>query len=182
MGEKEVKQIYSEYRKIANKRAFRMAKAGFKSEFAGVYFPTISELGDIGSIRSALAAVSRHLRDPRSSLSGLKKYNRKMITTLHSHGYDFVTEENLKEFTDFMEWARARAGANDRVFKSDRTAELFEAAERKKINTAELKRNFERYMDQFNKTGKIVGQKQRRKDNVDSENIVNRFRQRQRKK
>ena len=174
MSEKAIRQTYSELRKIANKRAQRMSKAGVESAYSGVYFPTIKQLGDLSSIRSALAAVSRQLRDPRSGLAGAKKYNRKMIETFHEHGYDFVNERNLKEFTDFMEWTRARAGANDRVFKSDRAAELFEQAEKQKISTESLKRNYEEYAKSYQERGKIWTQ--RRKDpGRDSDEYRSRF-------
>lgn len=174
MSEKQVRKLYTELRKIANKKAQRMAKAGVESAYSGVYFPTIKQLGDLSSIRSALAAVSRQLRDPRSGLAGAKKYNRKMIETFHEHGYDFVNERNLKEFTDFMEWTRARAGANDRVFKSDRAAELFEQAEKQKIGTESLKRNYEEYAKSYQERGKILTQ--RRKDTGrDSDEYRSRF-------
>ena len=161
MSEKAVRSAYTELRKIANKRAQRMAKAGVESAYSGVYFPTIKELGDLSSIRSALAAVSRQLRDPRSGLAGAKKYNRKMIQTFHEHGYDFINERNLKDFTDFMEWTRARAGANDRVFKSDRAAELYEQAEKQRISTESLKRNYEQYAKDYQERGKIRTQRRR---------------------
>ena len=46
-----------------------------------------------------------------------------------------------------MEWARARSGSNDRVFKSDRVAELFEQKERLKISANALQKNFDYYLE-----------------------------------
>lgn len=173
MPEKQVRAIYSEWRKIANKRAARMAKAGIISSYAGVYFPTIKQLGDIESIRGALAALSRQLRDPRSSISGAKKYHRKVIESFHLHGYDFVNEGNFKEFVEFMEWSRARAGANDRVFKSDRAAEVFEQAEKQKISVDNLKKHFDAYQKQMAEHGRLYPYEQRRRQT--SEDYKSRF-------
>ena len=167
MPEKQVRAIYSEWRKIANKRSARMAKAGVTSVFAGVYFPTIQQLGDIESIRGALASVSRQLRDPRSSITGAKKYNRKMIESFHLHGYDFGNEGNLKQFAEFMEWSRARAGANDRVFKSDRAAEVFEQAEKQEISIDNLKKHFDAYQKQMADHGRLYPYEQRRRQTSD---------------
>lgn len=146
MKQEKVNKTYSELRKIANKRAMRMERAGMDTEFAGVYFPKISSLDEEG-VRAALASVSRFLRDPRSLIKGYRKQESLMLKSLQESGYDFVNETNLKKFGEFMEWARARMGANDRVFGSDRVAELFEQVERLKISNAALKKNFEHYME-----------------------------------
>ena len=174
MKQEKVNKAYSELRKIANKRAMRMERAGVISVFSGVYFPKISELDDEG-VRSALAAVSRFLRDPRASLSGIKTYRQKMLKTFHEHGYDFVNEFNLTQFTNFMEWARARSGANDRVFKSDRYAEIFEEAEEKGIPAAELQRNFEKYVNDQMQFKKDARWTQRRKNRMDDEQLSNKM-------
>lgn len=182
MSESAVKKTYTELRKIANKRAARMAKAGFKSIYSGVYYPTIAQLGDIGSIRSALAAVARALRDPRSSMAAARKYNKRMIDTFHEHGYDFVNEKNLKDFIDYMEWARARSGSNDRVFKSDRIAEVFEQAEEESVSATDLQKNFEDYLENYAKTGRIFGSRQRQKSKEYVDYDGSRFTRRRRRK
>ena len=48
---------------------------------------------------------------------------------------------NIKAFGEFMEAARIKAGG--RLFASDRVAELYDAAERKKIPPEELLKDFE---------------------------------------
>ena len=147
MGEKEIRRIYSEYRKIANKRAARMRGAGYgEYESAKAYFPTTKSLST-GELREQFAEVNRYLRDYRTRLKDLRNYEKETIESLHAHGYDFVTRENFKQFTDFMEWARARSGSNDRVFKSDRVAELFEQKERLNISANALQKNFDHYLE-----------------------------------
>lgn len=175
MSEKAVRKAYTELRKIANKRAKRLESSGIESVYSGVYAPTIAQLGDIESIRGALADVSRRLRDKRSSITGQKEYARNMLQTFHEHGYDFVTEKNLKTFGEYMEWARARSGANDRVFKSDKVAELFEQTEKKKISVEVLKRNFDRYLEEYSKTGNITLTTRRKEPQRSSEDYISKF-------
>ena len=155
MGEKEIRRIYSEYRKIANKRAMRMRAAGYgEYESAQAHFPTTKSLS-AGALREQFAEVNRYLRDYRTRLRDLRNYERESIERLHEHGYDFVTRENFKQFTDFMEWARARSGSNDRIFKSDRVAELFEQKERLNISANALQKNFDHYLENLDQIKKV---------------------------
>ena len=155
MGEKEIRRIYSEYRKIANKRAARMRAAGYgEYESAKAHFPTTRSLS-AGALREQFAEVNRYLRDYRTRLTDLRNYEKESIEQLHEHGYDFVTRENFKQFTDFMEWARARSGSNDRIFKSDRVAELFEQKERLNISANALQKNFDHYLENLDQIKKV---------------------------
>lgn len=147
MGEKEIRRIYSEYRKIANKRAARMRGAGYGDyEVAKTYFPTTKSL-NTEDLREQFAEVNRYLRDVRTKLKPFKAYEIESLKSLHKHGYEFVTHENFKLFTDFMDWARARSGANDRINGSSRIAELFAEKERLKISANALQKNFDYYLE-----------------------------------
>ena len=151
MPEKQVRKLYAEYRKIANKRAARLRGAGFgEYEAAQVYFTPTKNLTE-AQVKAAFADVNMYLRDVRTKIKPLRAYESNQIETLHEHGYDFITKENFKQFTDFMEWAKARAGSNDRVFKSDRVAELFEQKERLKISANALQKNFDHYLENLDK-------------------------------
>lgn len=173
MKEAEVRKLYSEYRKIANKRAQRMRNAGYTSyEAAKANFAKTKDLS-ADEVRAAFAEVNKYLRDVRTKIKPLKAYEKETLEQLHEHGYDFVNAANLKEFGDFMEWSRARSGANDRVFKSDRAADIFGQAQKQKISTENLKKNFDAYAQSYERSGTLS--MQRRKNNVDSDSMWNRF-------
>lgn len=147
MGEKEIRRIYSEYRKIANKRAARLRGAGYgKYEIAKTFFPTTKSLS-AGELREQFADLNRYLKDTRTTLKSLRKYEAESIASLHEHGYKFVNHGNFKEFGDFMEWAKAREGANDRVYKSGHMSEMFEQIERLNISENALEANFKYYLN-----------------------------------
>lgn len=155
MGEKEIRRIYSEYRKIANKRAARLRAAGYGAyEVARTYFPTTKSLNS-EDLRERFAEVNRYLRDVRTKIKPLKAYESEALKSLHKHEYDFVTHENFVQFTNFMDWARARAGANDRVYGSDRIAELFEQKERLNISANALQKNFDHYLENIEAVKKV---------------------------
>ena len=151
MPEREVRKIYSEYRKIANKRAARLRGAGYGMyESAQKKFAKTRDL-DAQEVRAAFAEVNMYLRDVRTKVRALRTYETGQLEQLHEHGYDFINKSNFKQFTDFMEWARARSGSNDRIFKSDRVAELFEQKERLKISANALQKNFDYYLEHLDK-------------------------------
>lgn len=155
MGEKEIRRIYSEYRKIANKRAARMRAAGYGDyEVAQTYFPTTKSL-NTEELREQFADLNRYLRDVRTKIKPLKAYESEALKSLHKHGYKFVNHENFKLFSDFMDWARARAGANDRVYGSSRIAQMFQQKERLKISANALQKNFDYYLENLEAVKKV---------------------------
>lgn len=156
MPEREVRKIYSEYRKIANKRAARLRGAGYGMyESSQKLFRKTKDL-DAQEVRAAFAEVNMYLRDVRTKVRALRRYETDQLQQLHEHGYDFINKQNFKQFTDFIEWARARSGSNDRIFKSDRVAELFEQKERLKISANALQKNFDYYLEHLDKIKEVA--------------------------
>lgn len=151
MPEREVRKLYSEYRKIANKRAARLRARGYSDwELSKKKFAKTKDL-DAQKVREQFAEVNFFLRDTRTKMKTLQKWIDSEIKTLHEHGYEFVNYSNFKKFTDFMEWAKSRAGANDRVNGSNRLAELFEQTERLKISANALEERFDFYLENLEK-------------------------------
>lgn len=146
-GEAEARKEYQRLRRIAQKRLARFV--GTQYEDTTVYinraikqpFRPSSVLKDVRSLQAALSDVRGFLDSERSTISGLKRIDKKAVSTLQANGYTFVNMGNIKAFGEFMEAARIKAGR--RMFASDRVAEMYEAAERKKISPEELLKDFE---------------------------------------
>lgn len=146
-GEAEARKEYQRLRRIAQKRLARFV--GTQYEDTDVYknraikypFKPSSELKDVRSLQAALSDVRGFLDSERSTITGLKRIDKRAISTLHANGYTFVNMGNIKVFGEFMEAARIKAGG--RMFASDRVAELYDAAERKKIPPEQLLKDFE---------------------------------------
>lgn len=146
-GEAEARKEYQRLRRIAQKRLARFV--GTQYEDTDTYknraikkpFKPSSELKDVRSLQAALSDVRGFLDSERSTITGLKRIDKKTVTTLQANGYTFVNMGNIKAFGEFMEAARIKAGR--RMFASDRVAEMYDAAERKSIPPEELLKDFE---------------------------------------
>lgn len=146
-GEAEARKEYQRLRRIAQKRIARFE--GTQYEDTEVYknraikhpFKPSSSLKDVRSLQAALSDVRGFLDSERSTISGLKRIDKKTVSTLQANGYTFVNMGNIKAFGEFMEAARIKAGR--RMFASDRVAELYDAAERKNIPPEQLLKDFE---------------------------------------
>ena len=146
-GEAEARKEYQRLRRIAQKRLARFE--GTQYEDTEVYknraikhpFKPSSSIKDVRSLQAALSDVRGFLDSERSTITGLKRIDKRTVATLQANGYTFVNMSNIKAFGEFMEAARIKAGR--RMFASDRVAELYDAAERKKIPPEELLKDFE---------------------------------------
>lgn len=146
-GEAEARKEYRRLRRIAQKRLARFE--GTQYEETDIYknraikhpFKPSSELKDVRSLQAALSDVRGFLDSERSTITGLKRIDKRTVATLQANGYNFVNMSNIKAFGEFMEAARIKAGR--RMFASDRVAELYDAAERKKIPPEQLLKDFE---------------------------------------
>lgn len=146
-GEAEARKEYQRLRRIAQKRLARFE--GTQYEDTEVYknraikhpFKPSSSIKDVRSLQAALSDIRGFLDSERSTISGLKRIDKNTVSTLHANGYTFVNIGNIKAFGEFMEAARIKAGR--RMFASDRVAELYDAAERKKIPPEQLLKDFE---------------------------------------
>ena len=146
-GEAEARKEYQRLRRIAQKRLGRFV--GTQYEDTETYknraikkpFKPSSELESVRDLQAALSDVRGFLDSDRSTISGLKRIDKKAVSTLQANGYTFVNMDNIKAFGEFMEAARIKAGR--RMFASDRVAELYDAAERKKIPPEQLLKDFE---------------------------------------
>ena len=171
MEEKELRRLYSKYRQIANKRADRLRRAGFgEFENAQKKFKKLSKLSN-KELQTAFADVNRYLRDERTKLKEFRRYTNEMIDTLQEHGYDFVNISNLKKFTDFMEWQKARQGANNRISTSPEAAEMFEQAEERGINIEFLKEEFDNFLENYRKTKRLYLRKSQQPKNNNSDSF-----------
>ena len=145
-GEAEARKEYQRLRRIAQKRLARFE--GTQYEDTDIYknraikhpFKPSSELKDVRNLQAALSDIRGFLDSERSTISGMKRLDRKAVATLQANGYDFVNMSNIREFGNFMEAARIKAGK--KLFASDRIAELYDEAELKQISKEELLKDF----------------------------------------
>lgn len=152
---KELRQEYSRLRGIVSKRITRLEASEFvTSEGTAPYnlrkenYPVLKELRDERELAIKLRELASVVESPRSRIYGLEQIREQSVQTMQEEGYDWVTEENWQEFSEFMK--KARSMAHGRWFDSDRAVEIFENAPKTKKGTAnknELRKAFKTYLD-----------------------------------
>ncbi len=143
--EREARREYQRLRRAALKRIARLEESEYKSDYIVKHgkdrFSPSSQIVSLSALSRSLSDVRHFLESPQSSITGRRETEARTIKTLRVHGYDFVTKDNFKQFGEFMDAARMKAGG--KLLSSDRVADLYEQSERKAIPADELLRDFE---------------------------------------
>ena len=157
-SEAELRREYSRLRDIAQKRLGRLGESEF--DRSGTYqhnvgkFPKLSTMTIRGKngvriskrqqFARKLAELAHFIQSPASTVSGQREIQEKTIQTLHDRGYTFVNKSNYFDFLDFMEDIRIRK--LDRIYDSDRVAQLFKAADKRGVDPDALKDDFDYFI------------------------------------
>lgn len=155
-------QVRSEYSRLSRIARQRLSRFRGRDKELDVYknnvgeFPPLSELQTNEELLRRLSRVARFLSSERSSISGVRKWERENIETLHEHGYDFVNRSNFREFADFME--AARNDLTERQYDSERIAELFGELQRKRVDTDTIRDDFAYWLDHEKELSEIKRQ------------------------
>ena len=152
---KELRQEYSRLRGIVSKRISRLEASEWLTSEGTVpynlrkeYYPALKDLRDERELAIKLRELATVVESPRSRIYGLEQIREQSVKTMQEEGYDWVTEENWRDFSEFMK--KARSMAHGRWFDSDRAVEIFENAPKTKKGTAnknELRKAFKTYLD-----------------------------------
>ena len=155
---KDLKKIYTELRDIARKRIKRAQAAGYGRNlvirWGAKRIPKISEIRTEAELRYRIGETAMLLENPLSTISGIERYEARKLETLARHGYDFVNEDNLADFSHFMEWVRANY--SDRLYDSDTVTQLYKTVTKGGFTTKAIKRMFDEYMDNLDAFTEVV--------------------------
>lgn len=145
---KELSREFTRMKTEADRRLGALSRS--KNEAAQTMYRQYADILSMKKPRSKkqtvkeIIAMEQFLSSRRSKVTEIYKAQRKALDTLQAHGYEFVTNRNLKEFGKFMELMRqsgyARKGSSSTVMEF--------LSERGKIgkNAEALKEQFERWM------------------------------------
>lgn len=148
LSEKEIRDEYRRLRNIANKRIKRLGEAGYQK--------TQTYLRNVGSYNAPsnytmeeleykLYQVSKFISARSSTVSGMRIIEKDAIEKLKEKDLGRIT--NLQEFGDFMDWARTKYKNSD--FDSERAAEVYNEAKRRRIDIEEIKKDYQLYRDNY---------------------------------
>lgn len=143
----EARAEYSRLRSVAVKRLQRLS--GTEGERYSAFrmygkegFPSLPKNASASEVGRALADVYHFLEMKTSSISSIRASQRKAIKTLQSRGYDFINKGNIREFGEFMEFARQQKVASDNRGGSPVIVELYETVKRLQIPPEQVQRRF----------------------------------------
>ena len=99
----------------------------------------------MAELQYKLYQVSKFIAAKSSTVSGMRLIEKQVREKLHEK--DLGRIKNLKEFGDFMDWARAKYRNSD--FDSERAAEVYNESKLRKIDIEEIKKDYELYRDNY---------------------------------
>ncbi len=161
---------YAALRKVANKRIKRAQQAGDLS--TEELFPETRTIGkeDVGNLAKALVDVKKFLKAERSTAKGRKAIAARKVAKLQALGFESVTVDNEKLFSDFMEMWRVKyqmetAQGRKLTMDSDFAAEIFDKISERftpKTNKSSMSRMFNDYLRAIGQEHLIVKKKRKK--------------------
>lgn len=148
IDERALRKEYTRLRKIANKRLNRLQASEYKeTDLAKEYSGGFALLADVEDLPRELTVLARFVASEKSSVTGLKRIDSQTIETLQEHGYTFVNTKNVRQFGAFME--EMRQAGYSKLYSSEFLANWWsEQGGSKRDNVGNLKREFEKYVNQ----------------------------------
>ena len=137
------RKLLRDLNKEARARAKRLKKAGFTGEMTEP--PTVDyQRTPREELIRRIEDLQMYTRNKLSRVSGMKKFQRETLATLHGHGYDFVDKNNLADFGRFMNMVRDLHGS--KAFPSNEVANMYKNMERLNISPNVIKTKFADYL------------------------------------
>lgn len=180
-----VRAEYSRLRDIAQKRLKRLAvnepqSYAYRAN-VGQYAPARGMSTE--EIRMQLPTLAKFIAAKTGSVMGIRAQRRKAVDTFREHGYNFINQNNLRAFGDFMESFRSKRGKT-RTYGSFDAVELWEFTQENNIDPERVKKQFAQWLGQQRALDKYVRKQHKAGEEVSADDIIKEFNrlERERKK
>lgn len=163
----EIRQEYSRLRDIMRKRLTRLeaseewAHGELKKTPVSLRienYPTLREMRSERDVIEKLRDIAQAVESPLSTITGLEELRARSLETLYSNfpeAEDVITEENFREFGEFMEFVHT-VTKNRGFYNDEEAIALFGHHIKKGTKFASLKRAFYRYLEKQEKQVKSI--------------------------
>ena len=161
----EMRSHYSYLRHVANRRLQRFVGSEFEDaqsyiKNVGKFVP-LSEINNERELMFKLYDVNKFVLARSSTVSGLKQIRNETIDAFHDRGFTWINKNNIKQFSDYMEYLRTKYGAKQ--FDSERAAALFGmiASDRVGLNVEDVQKDFKfwsKHADELSQLPKNVSE------------------------
>lgn len=155
----EMRSHYSYLRKIANKRLQRFVGSEFEDaqsyiKNVGKFVP-LSDINNERELMFKLYEVNKFVRARSSSVTGLRQIRNEAIETLHDKGITWINKNNIKDFSEYMEYMRTKY--KSKQYDSKRALVLYGMVETESvgIDVEEVKRNYKFWSKHVNELASL---------------------------
>lgn len=168
--EKELRKEYSKIRSIVRKRYERIDKSKVKSKlkerFPISHFKPLKDIKDDRELWFLMSELASVYESKSSSITGIKEKRAETIESFKENGYDFVNENNLDDFLEFMNVIKNYS--ESRIYDSDRAVKVFREGSNKKWNKRKMLQKYKEYInkkygEKRTKKGIRINKQKRRK-------------------
>lgn len=154
---REMREIYSYFRAVANKRVKRIEAAKLTGaskayQALGGVVPSLSAI-PADKIPYALRETAVFLTRTGSTVKGIRDAQKRRIKTLQERGYD-VDEQNFEKFVQFMEEAKDRLLAEGLSY--EKIMELYVAVKNREVHLAHIMDDFSWWAENYPIYGKEI--------------------------
>lgn len=138
---KEQRQLYSQLRHVAAARLERLKASGLPSDLARRYDNVFLKSAFVqdADLPFMLTELKTFLMQKRSTVSGLRQANARIVKTLQRAGMRNVNEDNIGDFGMFMEAFRSMH-LDKGLYSSDAAQTLYDALVEKNISWKQVMR------------------------------------------
>ena len=175
ISREELRREYSRLRAVASKRLKRMQ--GTKWEKSQTYLRNAGKYGTLADIEQEALRNAKHLKPDAAqkyvdmvvakrmaemykfltaktgSIRGMQRMENELIQALHDKGLTFVNKSNISQFGEYMEYMRVLH--QNRMYDSERAADLFGAAVKKGIDPMEIAEDYEYWKEREEELSKL---------------------------
>ena len=146
---RQIPDARAEYRKLRNtamNRIRKLEKAGYADtetvKQARKAFAALPKNLSQDEAAQRLPDAARFLTSARGTVGGMREIERKTAQTMRDRGLDFVTDKNVRQFTEFLDWVGA--DKLEKAFYESVSGAPREGLEeqRKRLNVADLESAF----------------------------------------
>lgn len=159
MSDATIRSEYSRLRSIANKRLGRLQAQDLNlTARTGYRFPTIQQIQESSraTVASELADVSKFLRDPRTTVTGEKRFLASFKESMISNGYGNLVETNEDVYNAIQLLDDIRQEHGDKLLPSNDILDVMSEAERLNIPSDMLAANIEMLSANIDKLERVT--------------------------
>lgn len=147
--EKELRKVYSNFRKIAKGRIERLEEYGYTKgaqyqRMKAIGLPVLKEIKNRNQLAMYLQQTAFFITTESSTVKGIKRIRKQKVEQFTAEGFNGLTTENIDDFLQFFDEAKIRSGKS---YDMAQLAKVWNASRREKKNPKEIMEDYNNYKE-----------------------------------